>query len=366
MNRIIIIVVSILLPLLSHIIRQAVSCSNIMKPYEYTTFMIVYSVSMFMHGLWIDTKSVILIKILLLLFNITFIVSIVVHTFATHMFLVAWSFHAVPASFMWPFAYKLVNEKKRSKTLLVLWSLQGNIGDYLGCFYSIFDVPILYNPMTIVITTVNIITLFMVPIRTTDISEHNENAESLFDPLFETNRNRRNASFHLLITIFASCCIKTMTYSSSNFLPQLHLKYSSYAIGGIFGTLCSGILADIKISRISLHISSIFLLVFCIFSIHSNYVWSNHYFSALFGCFSAFSSSMLSICICTDIADRTEKHGRTTAIIDSVSTIFAACIQLFMCRPQNFVVVQTISSVLLCIMTMILCILNRIAYCRMQ
>lgn len=365
MSSILVIIVSTLLPLLSHVIRQAVSCSNIMQPYEYTIFMIVYSVSMLVHGMWIDSASIILIIIILLLFNISFISIILVHTFASRMFLFAWAFHAIPASFMWPFAYKVVNKKKRSRTVLVLWSLQGNVGDFLGCFYSIFYLPIQYNPPTYFIAIMISILLLIVLYDKHYILEHG-NAESLSDNLLETNRRHKKSYIHLFITILASCCIKTLTYTSSNFLPSLHYKYLSYAIGGIVGTLFSGILADFKVARISLHISSIFVLMFNILGFYHNSIWSNDIFSALFGSFSSFSSSMLSICICTDIADYTKKHGRTTAIIDGFATIVAACIQLLMYNPENFVFIQCISSIIFCITTMILYILNRIAYCRLQ
>ena len=86
-------------------------------------------------------------------------------------------------------------------------------------------------------------------------------------------------------------------------------------------------------------------------------ILGNLVFVMCFGFVSAFCSTMLSICICTDIADETKKYGQTTAIVDGGATIVAAFAQLF--AYKYFAAVDIVSAPLLCATSFLLILLTK-------
>jgi hypothetical protein len=165
---------SIALPFLSHIARQSYSCSAPSDATASTSFLVAYALSIIAHGtLWIDEcVDVGWFRLVLVCAGVTFGIAVGVHRiFGPGVwFGVCWTAHAIPSAALWPISFRLVNlstSKKRLdmsnyrrdvrhaqydqyplhhplwRALLVLWSLQGNAGDAVGCVLSsyIFGTP---------------------------------------------------------------------------------------------------------------------------------------------------------------------------------------------------------------------------------
>lgn len=165
---------SIALPFLSHIARQSYSCSAPSDATASTSFLVAYALSIIAHGtLWIDEcVDVGWFRLVLVCAGVTFGIAVGVHRiFGPGVwFGVCWTAHAIPSAALWPISFRLVNlstSRKRVdmsnyrrdvrhaqydqyplhhplwRALLVLWSLQGNAGDAVGCVLSsyIFGTP---------------------------------------------------------------------------------------------------------------------------------------------------------------------------------------------------------------------------------
>lgn len=357
------VIVSILLPFFSHVIRQSLACTGDAPPLTFTVFMMVYSISMCFHSVWIDTCFTIGARSTIMCFSGTFLAAVCTKVFAAEWFIIAWSLHAVASSSMWPIAYRLINLKKRSRTTLVLWSLQGNIGDLCGCLYRAFGALHTEEQYYMTYTTTCLLIVSLLCIcacfpRTTlplvaQVQENRESATEMEVVLLQPYPHRRHHRKLLSFTIVSSACIKTITYTASNFMPSLHLNYNMYALGGACGTLAAGVLADLHYTKTALIASSTVLVTSNFIGYFHTVLWTNTLYCINFGVMSSLLSSFLSICVCTHIADITKKYGQSTAIIDGGATIVSAIIQLW--TPLYFPTIQCAASISLCIFVLVLC-----------
>ena len=345
-------IVSLILPLLSHITRQAVACADPpVQPFVYSSFLFCYAFAMCMHSMYADHMSLCHIRIALAFFVLSFIASIFIRVFTPVYFAIAWSVHAFPSSLLWPLGYRLVNVRKRLKTTLVLWSLQANVGDIIGCRYHIFDRPIEQSQYSILISIIGLVFISFAFVS--------YNIKPRTDAIVSTMPVRK-----LLFLVVMSTCVKTMTYSASNFMPTLHFHYYLYSIGGIAGTIAAGILADLSLTSTSLTIVSILLLCQTIVGYAEN-MWYTSWFCIAFGILSSFASTMLSICKCTDVAEMSGQYAKTTALLDSTSTALAAGVQLF--AHKYFTLIQIVASSVLLSTYILSCLMSmRIPFHRTQ
>ena len=332
------IVVSFVLPLVSHVFRQAVACAKSGIPtIAFGAFLYSYASSMLLNALYIDTLTHTKTRVVLLCFGVSFVLCVVVQKFAAPYFVVVWCIHAFFSSFLWPMSFRLVNLKPRSKIFLVLWSLQGNVGDLCGCRFDVFDNPF-STPSVAIGVTCTACLLFAIVV----LSQKAIQTESLFDDRADASQSR----FDLVVVCVASFCIKSMTYSASNFMPILKLPFTSYAVGSTIGTLMAGVCADAKLTLRSLSLVVLCLLVQTVAGFRTH-LWKLTWFGVVFGTSTSYVSSMLSICMCTDIASRTKRYGKVTGCIDSIATLGAGTLQLVV--ETRFEMVQCACASLLSI-----------------
>ena len=346
------IMVSIVLPFVSHLVRQSVACSD--KQYESQVFMIFlmfYAVSMLAHTSWIDVYTQCGMYVSLALFCIT--LGACLYTSSTTgpswetWFMVTWALHAIASSALWPLSYRLVNRERRSRTFLVIWGLQGNFGDLCGCVLPLFDQE---PPLNVAVPTFVIVSVGSLLVCISRVQKEPPPIGADPQALLALHTPRQSHNIPLLVfSIMASACAKTVSYSASNFMPALHIHYVLYAVGTVVGTISAGVLADVFQALHPLTGAALVLLTMTIVGEYESSMWHLTWFSVLFGATSAFVSSMLSICVCTDIADQVQSYGKTTAIFDSFATLTAAFAQGLV--PFGFGTLQLSASGLLCAST---------------
>ena len=361
------VVVSVLLPFTSHIVRQAFACSEHVPRFAFSVFMISYASSMLLHALWIDTYPNIGSRVIIIAFGVTFIASAIAYAYFIERivhdaaFVTVWALHALASSGMWPIAFRIINFRKRSKTFLVLWSLQGTLGDLCGCFYRAFSVhenaisypTIIYTCM--ILLSLTVICIFL-PHRNDDARDAADMNNQLLSSS-RPSRNEKSTTLLLIATTTASACMKTITYTASNYMPLLHFNYVLYASGGICGTILAGIVADCDHDRKIITISSCAVTGLNTLGFFRKGLWTNIAYSVSAGMCSSFLSTFLSICVCTHIADATQKYGTATALIDGGATFVSAVLQVW--ATQDFAIIECAASIVLCVSVLSLCLLLR-------
>ena len=158
---------SIALPLLSHIARQSYACSEPADASASTSFLVAYALSILVHGtFWIDEcVDVEWFRVAVVSAGATFAIAVGVYRMVGPgvWFVVCWTVHAIPSAALWPISFRLVNSKVKVsgggggcgggggyehvvprqphplwRAALVVWSLQANVGDAVGCILSPF------------------------------------------------------------------------------------------------------------------------------------------------------------------------------------------------------------------------------------
>jgi len=329
-------IVSLWLPFLSHVGRQAAACASSppFEPYVLSAFLGAYAASMLVHSAYVDAigkggaRAAVLVQL------VTLAAAVRVHQTASEYDAVAWCVHASATSLLWPIAFRLVNVRRRSRTFLVLWSLQGTAGDMVGCvFRSAFDEPDQTPSILLGLCVASLV--IMGTVYPDDIPP---------SPLSARPPSRCTSClewYPALFVLLAASSVKAMTYSASNFMPILQLHYPLYTAGCVLGTILSGVLSDAHRGLGSLLATSACLLAH-VASGWAFDLWSRTWYSVVFGVASSGASTMLSICICADVADATSSHGRVTALLDSLATAGAAAAQL--AAKDHFAIVTFASS----------------------
>ena len=338
--------VSIILPLVSHVTRQSVACAK-EKPANsvFTFFLITYAVSMLIHSYWIDTHwNIWGVRCAILLFGVTYGLCIWTNSIP---FVIRWSLHAIPSAVFWPISYKYINHQKRSRLFLVVWSLQGNIGDAVGCVYTIFDTP--WSIDTLVMSSI-LCSMLVVSISILPITY---SITGIFDlPMLEAPS--RPAMFKygvLMLTIIAASATKTITYTASNWMPSLGLNYLMYNVSNTLGLILAGGISDRGYMLFALLVSA-FTMIPVVLIAHLFQLWTHVTLILIFGFNAGFCSALLSICMCTSISEYTHTYGWTTSVIDGCATLMAAGVQLW--AFQYFELVQLVSVIVLCSVSMLL------------
>lgn len=341
------ILLSVSLPILSHITRQSIACFAEFPPYVFTAFMITYALSLLIHSMWMDKKYLQSgARGSIVLYTLTFAACVFYYRYRQNSFYFAilWSLHAVPSAVFWPAAYRIFNREKRHRLALTIWSLQGNVGDAIGCNFQVMK-AIDDKSIVIAVMCALLVLLCLVSFPKT------EDMQSFFIDDHSQGHDHYN-HYKLFIILCASASIKCVTYSSSNWLPFLHMRYEFYVCFGMIGTVFAGLITEKYKNTSTIFVYSCVMFSFGIAtSFLYSFLWHNSFFICAFGFVSAFVNTIVSICLCTDLADRTKRYARTTSIIDGGATIVSAIVQLS--APKNFALVQLCSSISLLISSIV-------------
>lgn len=384
-RRLSFLLLSLYFPLLSHVTRQSVACSSLFGPSVFSAFQISYSVSMLLFSAWremrgtdawLGTKET---SLLLLLFSSTFLACVIVHKTGcpSPSFLVAWVAHSIPSSLLWPLAFQAIHEtipKERrgvwrgGSFLLCVWSLQGPVGDLIGClFHPLFSfVPstgegvVLFLSFFLSIPLSNLLFLLVwsrrrgVGLDALDASRSEPlveeqslggGGEETPPPRSERCREASLLCVSLLLLSLCSSCMKVSTYTSSNWLPASH-DYLPYNVASVVGTLLAGVVSEGGWEKEGVFFTSVLLLMLVSERVTTQDV-STQVWSFLLGLLSSCASTLLSISLCSKGGERGDhnKFFLFTSVVDGVGTLVSAGVQ-FVAR-EHFVWIQLVSSSLL-------------------
>lgn len=347
-------VASLLLPTLSHVPRQAKACAPHPSRTAATAFLVCYAGAMMaFHGTRNVTRKH--VRWALSAHAVTLMAAVAtLHVATPALSTFAWAVHAVPSAVMWPTAFHLAATRlpfpqssrhtiSFSHTALSFWSLQGPVADALGCATPLFAGPFAWRvgACTVIVATTALCGLVIYP---PDRLQGPASSSSSFTlPLVEISATEGRRAFpssaSVALTLASTAC-KSLTYTTSNWLPSEHGTriYWLVTATGAGGTLVAGVLADFGIPRTALVLSSIGLAVV----LHHPWPLSEECL-AIFGALSACSSTLVSICLCADMAKKDGQFARATALIDGGATLLAAAVQYV--ASTHFASTMVVSSI---------------------
>lgn len=251
-----------------------------------------------------------------------------------------------------------------------LWTLNGPFGDYIATFISYkynYLIPLIYSlcfVLNIFIFYIKkdckLCNYFIENIEETnyfiDYSNYN-------DFIFLTNYNSnkiikiykilKNKYLKLLNLIFISFYIKTITYSTSNWLPSVNKElYNYYSLFTIFGTLLIGI-KTLYIKKFNIVLIFLCYILFILYIIQAFIPIVKYGFVyGLIGILQSEISTLISILICEKNKDLVNGLALMTSIMDFSGTIGNALMQLIVFT--NLEVYLTIFSGLLALFVTII------------
>lgn len=325
---------SVALPLISHITRQSMACGALFQQYAFTSFLCTYSITMLLLSPYVQRNARLILRISAPLFAATFALSV----WTRHP--VAWTLHAIPSACFWPIAFAYVHQKRLNRFYLAAWSLSGNVGDLLGCLYPAFHSPSFLSAPFVVPTLCLLIGLAYCAFSAKDVSP---------PPLPLLPRPPPPPfSSSVLFLVLATTSLKSASYFASDFLPYVSKGSSGYLVynaSSVVGTLLAGACFELGAPYLSACLSSFASLLVLTFL--SSPSWP---LLCLFGvgCFGSLSSTMVSICLCSDISEKADgSYGKVTSLVDGAGSLVAACIQLV--PKESFFVLQWVCSLLACV-----------------
>lgn len=325
-------ILSLVLPFLSHAPRQAVACAFDVDGTTACGFLVCYALGMLFHSTWVDGSSR-AGRVVVLSVGVTWAVCVALR--GTPAFVPSWWVHALFSSALWPMAYRMVSH--HSGGVLAVWSLQGNVADALGCAYGDAIVRAQWVPHV----------AYGVVCVASAVALRPRSSVSTDEPLLATSERERLGP--LVLSGLVSACCKVMTYSASNWMAVLGMSYWAYVGFGCLGTVCAGAAADVLSSAVAMVLYACCCAVASVVS--SSEGWAT---AAVFGWASAGASTVVSICVCTDLARETKRYGRTTALMDGGATLVAAAVQLVV--VANYELVQIVASLTLLTLSTVLAV----------
>lgn len=329
---------SVALPLATHVTRQAMACSEKKFPsYVFTIFLAAYAFAML--AMSVSSGSRTTLRIAIPAFALTFVAAICSRNDPT-IFAVAWALHALPSATFWPIAFQYVHGMSKNRIHLAAWSLQGNIGDLFGCLYPAFypswELPFLMG--SLILATLLFACWLAVEIGTDHTSGTlcAARGEALIAaPTARVSRGRVVWS-EVGFLVVGTTSLKSATYFASNFMPQLHIGYVWYGVASATGVVLSGVIFELGIPYTFTCVAASGLVA----TAAANRHLPAPLVATCLGAMSSFCSTMLSICICSDVSERMKHYGKVTAILDGTGSLTAAVVQLV--PRDRFFVVQTV------------------------
>ena len=334
---------SVLFPFASHLTREAFACADVdIPPYTFTGFMITYSISMLIHSHRMQRSGPCPGEVLVA--TVLFLTTGVVCGWSVmrvdpHWFVLPWSVHAIPSAFFWPHAFQCIATVTKRRTHLALWSLQGTVGDLVGCICaSLFEGRRDAWSDTIASATA----VLLVTMAIVDARVRHEGAPPSSSRVASLDRR-----MELVCTMISLACLKIITYCATNWMAELNLKIHTYNVASVVGTVLSGAIADCdrRIMLVSTTVAGGVLAAGTIGAYMDPRWWSEQVFSFVFGVLTSFVDTVFSICICADLATAKRSFGATTAVLDGGGTLIASMLQLVATRA--FGEVQMIACIVL-------------------
>ncbi len=360
-------------PLASHCAREYFAYN---KPYfkiEYnindkklalydSTFMITYSSSLLINGYICNSFKTEKFKIIHL--NFALVGSSLSFLIFTHYFnILIWLVHAFFTSALWPICFSLSIENINNNFIKCLWTLNGPIGDYLATFisyknnYLISIIYLLCFTLNIFFSTIKYNFILCKTCKNLETEEMQEGVERNYfidyinysDILLLVNSNSsiinyiksskcikfikniilKNKYFKLLNLILISFYIKTITYSTSNWLPSVNKElYSYYSLFTIFGTLLIGI-KTLYIKKFNILLVFLCYILFLLYFIQAFIpIVKYSFIYGLIGILQSEISTLISILICEKNKDLVNGLALMTSIMDFSGTIGNALMQV--------------------------------------
>lgn len=269
---------------------------------------------------------------------------------------VFWTLHAVPSSCLWPLAFQMVHTVTHSVPLLVLWSVQGPIGDWVGCWaverggtLGLWACVLsLYVAVALVLLLGELVARRPAahgsPLVAAMLQEESDGRRrSDLDP--ETSSAALGGSSRgallceLTCVVVASASLKSATYFASNFAPRMQIGFYEYTWLSVAGTLLCAPLALWDRLRLSASLATLGMGA-------STALLRGRLAITSLGLFSSMASTLLSICICSDLSVRMQHFAGVTSVLDALGTVVAASLQ--MVPPGAFGMLQFACSATTC------------------
>lgn len=355
-----------------------------------STFMITYSCSLLINGyisnvLKVDKLKIIHLNIALVGSSLSFLV------FTYYFDILIWLLHAFFTAALWPISFSLSIQYIDNNFIKCLWTLNGPCGDYLATFISCkynYLIPLIYSlcfALNIFFSSIkhdfvlcktckrckrckienccirndenidniengdnrehrqeinNFVDYFNFsdfPLLTnfngsssslTSISSYRSISKIFKNSIFK-NSIFKNKYFKLLNLILISFYIKTITYSTSNWLPSVNKElYNYYSLFTIFGTLLIGI-KTLYIKKFNIVLIFLCYILFLLYIIQSFVPIVKYWFVyGLIGILQSEISTLISILICEKNKDLVNGLALMTSIMDFSGTIGNALMQL--------------------------------------
>ena len=330
-------------PLASHLAREAFeynkiayNISNKNSSLYDTSFLITYSTSLLFNGFISGKISNIKYKILHLEIAVVgSSITIYIFNYIYKYNIVVWNIHAFFTSALWPVSFSLAIPIFDSPIIKCLWTLNGPFGEYIIQFINI-KYNYLQSIFYILCFILNLFVPFMYKCQTITPSDNNINISLL---------NKKNTFNYtkLFTLIILSFNIKFITYSTSNWLPNIDKSlYNYYSLFSIFGTILVGIKSEIfKKHNILLILLTSSNAIIYVINIKINII-NNNIIYAIFGILLSEISTMISILICEKNNYLVNSLSLMTSILDFTGTIGNSLLQLIV--YNNLQIYLTISS----------------------
>ena len=327
---------SLALPVLSHVTRQSMACASVFPPVAFTAFLVAYACGMLVLAPLIERRPYAVLRVALPCFAATFCAACVASDGL--WFLGAWASHALASAALWPVAFQFVHQAGvQSRLHLALWSLQGNVGDFVGCTFAVafFDLRPPWLPFAGLGGGVLVVWLATFAGRDNVVSPLS--AVMLLEE--EETPPDRLRTAQLLLAGISIMALKSASYFANDFLPALEDgHYEAYNLASFAGVALAGLASELRLSYSCTACGAAGMLGIAALPDASER-------ALVLGGLQSFCSTMLSICICSDLAGR--RYARTTAYLDAAGTLTAAAVQLV--PKQHMYCLQLACSGVLCV-----------------
>ena len=310
---------SLALPVLTHVTRQSMACAAAFPQYAFTGFLATYALTMLALAPLIQARAQLVLRVALPLFAGTFAASVALRA-RTAAFVAAWVAHAVPSAVLWPIAFQYVHEQSRSKFHLAVWSLQGNVGDFLGCLYPAFA------PAASSLGFVLASALFGGAVVACACAARDVRTDDRLLPIHAPPVSASRTG----VLVVATSALKTATYYASDFLPPASVAgtsgYRIYNAASLAGVVGAGVACENNLSYACVWGTATGIGIVSLMGQEG--VGDPHAVLACLGALHSACSTTLSICICTQVAAAQRSFGRLTSVLDGAGSLVAAGAQL--------------------------------------
>ena len=370
---------SFLLPTYAHFVRQMFQCARttrLTKASRVATldavFMLVYALALPVHGALADgnLSSFHVAYATCALLGTAATAAVALRLFASEdssdeafvIVLALWATHAGVSAALWPLAYGAAMRDidaasfpaRWKRRVAVVWSLNGQLGDILGCVVAAAPTRIVGPLFWRVVAAASIPLLTTLCVHRVGEERPRATVDTLasdtvaMEPCGASTADANPVpptQVRLLWIAYAACSssIKILTYSLSNWLPyRAPSAYLAYAATGFAGTLCASIGER---AQISLRIAGGAVL-----ALGAASAWHAAPFTAvvLLGLCTSYietSFQILATARAAELCTRQKAYATTSAFLDCIGTLVCALVQWTVCARAGSLPTLTMCSV---------------------